>query len=333
MAATPLPPSVFRALNPGPYLHAHLTSQPPSRPSSRSPSTFRTPSLNLSSLTHSAGSAVVRTGDTAVVAGVRLEMLSAVDASQQDDQLRELGLIVPNVEFATGCSGQYLPGGAPTGLAMATAWRVKECLVDMELVTAQDLEVRWKRPLKGQQGRGMDDDDGMLTGDETDDGGEEVVGYFTLYIDIVIISLAGNSFDAVWAAVVASLLNTRLPAATYDADLETIVCSPHASESSPLRVRGLPIASSFRVFDPSVEKGLRQEKQSWLLADPDEFEESLCSEHILVIVDCSDKSKGTRIRRLDKSGGCVLDKAKIKEAVSLAEKRWSEWNAVMVAAQ
>src|SRR5436305_12224894 len=69
------PHSTTPLISPSALLHAHLTRDPPIRPSRRLPTQFRTISLNTSSLTHANGSALVRIGDTAVVCGVRAEIL------------------------------------------------------------------------------------------------------------------------------------------------------------------------------------------------------------------------------------------------------------------
>ncbi|KAK4987007.1 hypothetical protein LTR28_001918, partial [Elasticomyces elasticus] len=44
--------------------------------------------------------------------------------------------------------------------------------------------------------------------------------YWTLYIDLLFISLDGNPFDVAWAAVLAALKDTRLPRAWWDPDRE-----------------------------------------------------------------------------------------------------------------
>ncbi|KLJ07475.1 hypothetical protein EMPG_17044, partial [Blastomyces silverae] len=79
-----LPPSQFARLQPYSYLLAHLSpsspdSRPPLRVNGRTPSQFRSASINTGSLTHTNASAVVRMGDTVAVCGVRGEILSTDD--------------------------------------------------------------------------------------------------------------------------------------------------------------------------------------------------------------------------------------------------------------
>ncbi|KLJ10982.1 hypothetical protein EMPG_13727 [Blastomyces silverae] len=49
--------------------------------------------------------------------------------------------------------------------------------------------------------------------------------------------------------MVAALRDTRLPKAWWDMDSEMVLCSDDVGEARPLRLRGLPIASSFGVFE------------------------------------------------------------------------------------
>ncbi|KAF2669137.1 hypothetical protein BT63DRAFT_479011 [Microthyrium microscopicum] len=345
---TTFPASVFRALTPAAYLHAHLTHSPPIRPSTRAPSDFRPPVLNTNSLSHSAGSAVVRTGDTAVVVGVRPEIVGVKDipghaeilkASQesageaQDDRVEKLGLVVPNVELATGCAGSQIPGTAPTRAAQRLAWRVREGLVGGGVVDVEDLEIMWDRPVIGdEESSEEEEEDGAMEMEEENKKVKtrgEVVGYFVLYVDILVISLAGTPFDSIWAATLAALRTTVLPKAVYDPELEMVVCSPLKEEARRLNVKGMPIACTFRVFEPSRFKGLKDEKKTWLLADPDEMEEELCSEEISAVVDCSNAKLGTQIRKLEKTGGWVMGAEEMEQVIESSEKRWAEWNGLL----
>ena len=82
------------------------------------------------------------------------------------------------------------------------------------------------------------------------------------------------------------------------------------------------MAASFAVFEPGKMKGSKNEKGTWVLADPDGFEEGLCRERVMVVVDRSDNGLG--VRRIEKSGGTVLGKEEMKNIVKLAEMRWKE---------
>lgn len=181
--------------------------------------------------------------------------------------------------------------------------------------------------------------------EEADEEPEPVIkAYWALYIDILVISLAGNPFDAAWAAVLAALRDTSLPRSWWDTDHETVVCSDAVSEASSLNLRGFPIASSFAVFEadaaetwrPVVPRRREDEKskagalERWILADPDGFEERLCQERICVVVD-RDQSRGGKVKiiSLKKNGGMAVGKEEMRELVELSTARWEEWKAIL----
>ena len=343
-SALSFPRETFAKLSPGPFLLAHLkpasTRTPPVRPNGRAPLDFRQPQINTGSLSHSNGSAVVRVGDTAVVCGVRAEILRAQDVPQpyrpnvvgegegrgvqRDDEredareVEELGLLVPNLELSTGCSPQHLPGNAPSTQAQSLSQRILSLLYVSRLIRASDLRIQYHEP---------------ATDDDLPDAPPRIVtkAYWTLYIDILVMSLDGNAFDAAWAAVVAALRDTRLPRAEWTPDLETAICSPLASDASRLNLRGLPIASTFRVFNTESHMKSRSEAESWVLADPDGFEEELCRESVTVVVSQGNEGMAGRggVMSLEKSGGVVVGRERMRELVELAMGRWVEWEAAL----
>jgi exosome complex component RRP43 len=308
------PRATFAKLTPGPFLHAHLKQPTPIRPSGRQLNDFRRPTINTGSLTHSNGSAVIRLGDTAVVCGVRGEILKASDvpnppsdATHEDDLVEELGLLVPNLELSTGCSPDHLPGNAPSGLAQSLSWRLRALLLASNLVRPGDLAIEYTEPRTDE---GPDEEAPVVT-----------KAYWTLYIDILCISLDGNCFDAAWIAVMAALKSTSLPKAWWDADREAIVCSPLASESHRLSLAGSPVTATFAVFSTASPLKQRSEGESWILADPDAFEEGVCRESLTIAID--DK----KVISIEKHGGVHLGKKAIRSCIGLASKRWAEVNA------
>ncbi|KAI4100036.1 MAG: hypothetical protein L6R37_005714 [Teloschistes peruensis] len=175
------PPSHFAKLAPRSYLHAHLSSPNGRRPSGRLPPEPRNPTINTGSLTHCHGSAVVRSGDTAVLCGIRGEILNVADvvdhkpatkpedlrqryggASTQLDtseldrrkrartedaeEMAHLNLLVPNVELSTGCSPSYLPGAPPSEEAQSLSHRVLTLLHTSLLLSMDDLRI-WYHPI------------------------------------------------------------------------------------------------------------------------------------------------------------------------------------------
>jgi exosome complex component RRP43 len=363
-----MPPSQFARLQPHAYLLAHLSppsssNQPSIRANGRAASQFRVTSINTGSLTHANGSAVVRIGDTTAVCGVRAELLHTSDISSwsvsqapskqnsvntneksdsssddEDDrgQVQDLNLLVPNLSLSTGCAPGLTPGAPPSALAQSLSHQILSLLHTTNLVRADDLRIWYQPPnLESEEfrnpGEGMDVDTEQSGGPE-----REIKAFWVLYIDIMILSMAGNAFDAAWASVLAALRNTKLPNAWWDDDNETILCSDDFAEAHRLTLRGLPIASSFCSFEGDVAAGWRanaipdaeeqkQKKgsqQKWILADPDGYEEGLTQERACIVVDKEDGK--TVIVKMEKHGGWTLDSDDLRQLVAVSAKRWDE---------
>ncbi|KAF1808764.1 exoribonuclease family protein, partial [Eremomyces bilateralis CBS 781.70] len=370
--ALSLPAPIFAALAPSSFLLAHLTQpqsstkkrkRPSVRPNGRLATESRVPVINTNSLAHANGSAVVRLGDTAVVAGIKGELLYAKDIPNpppsskrlrevggsappldEDDEaksLAELGLLVPNVELSTGSHPAHLPGTAPTALAQTLAERLLETLQETRLVSLDQLEIWGSRSTMARDEEEMDvdaseeqrDDDG----DET--GKESIMAYWAIYIDILFISLDGNAFDAAWGAVMAALKNTTLPHAWWDEEREMILCDADLERSRSLTLRGLPVSVSFGIFDSTAEPRMTNSTAGadaaeanlgsgrWLLTDLDDSEETACKESISAVVDGA--SGALQLRKLQKVGGGVADLAVMEEVLKLAEQRWKEWKRIL----
>ncbi|KAK3990290.1 putative exosome complex exonuclease RRP43 [Cladorrhinum sp. PSN332] len=334
---------VFAKLSPHPYLlHTLSPSDPssaaPSRTNGRKPQEARKIQINTSSLSQAHGSSLVRAGDTTVICGVRGEILPVSSIPQfradktYDDgggdkdtegrkELKEYDLLVPNIELATGCAPQFLPGVPPTALAQTVSTRVYSLLHSAGVVDAEGLRV-WFSPARRDEDK-MEDE-----GEEEDESEPEVKAYWVLYIDLLFVSFDGNPFDAAWAAVMAALRDTKLPSARWDPDREMVICDK--GEGRKLNVRGLPVACSAAVFLEKEHAEEREGDRHWILLDPDRQEEGLCKEVITVVVDCSGGGGGeTRIRSLEKQGGTVLGRELIRGFVGVAEGRWKEVAAAM----
>lgn len=352
-----LPGPIFAKLSPHPFLLRNLTpaanssnAAAPTRTNGRASQEARPIHINASSLSHAHGSALVRVGDTTVICGVRGELLPVERipqfrplANSEEEiggtggsgvgrgELRDYDLLVPNIELATGSAPQFLPGVPPTALAQTLSTRVYSLLHATGLVEAADLRV-WYRPgeeraKRGEKKKGGEEDTEMGEGDAEAEAEEReveeeerVVAYWVLYVDLLFLSFDGNPFDAAWAAVVAALRDTKLPAARWDPDREMVVCS--RTDERKLNVRGLPVACSAAVFMEKEQSDAPGEGRNWILLDPDRLEETLCREMITVVVDCSDGE--TRIKSMEKQGGTVIGRELIRGYVGVAEGRWKE---------
>jgi exosome complex component RRP43 len=318
----------FAKLSPHPFLLANLqpadASVASARTNGRQPQQGRQPYVNTSSLSHAHGSAVVRTGDTTVICGVRGETLltSAIPNYRAPDsasdtainEAKDYDLLVPNIELATGCAPNFLPGVPPTTLAQTLSTRVYSLLHNSKLLDVSQLRIYQDESI----GQGADDermDDGEA-GEDVEDT-RVLKAYWVLYIDVLFISFDGNPFDAAWAAILAALQDTKLPPAFWDADREMVLCKTGAPV--PLSLRGFPVPTTVAVFT-AKEKQKKGGGQYWTLVDPDRLEESLCDETAMIVVDKS--SESTKILGISKSGGTVVDPALMRELAAIAESRW-----------
>ncbi|KAJ5813543.1 uncharacterized protein N7503_000293 [Penicillium pulvis] len=367
-----LPPSQFARLQPHAYLLAHLSpppamNQPSVRANGRAASQFRVTSANAGSLTHTNGSAVVRIGDTAAVCGVRAELLhtediaswsvsqsssatnqsseaggQGTDVENEEDraQIEDLNLLVPNLSLSTGCAPGFIPSAPPSALAQSLSHQILSLLHSTRLVKADDLRVWYQPPNLEHNENEMDVDGGSENRHP-----REIKAFWVLYIDIMIISLAGNAFDAAWASVLAALRDTKLPKAWWDVDNETILCSEDINEAHKLSLRGMPIASSFCVFEADAAAGWRAivipdaeeqnaEKQKkkgsqsrWILADPDGYEEGLTMEKACVVVD--KENEKTVILKMEKLGGWTIDTEDLRQLVDISAQRWDEMKQIL----
>ncbi|KAJ5409082.1 hypothetical protein N7509_002965 [Penicillium cosmopolitanum] len=377
-----LPPSQFARLQPHAYLLAHLSppsssNQPSIRANGRAPSQFRVTSANAGSLTHTNGSAVVRLGDTTAVCGVRAEILHTDDiaswsvsqstnankrrrigeseketeAKDEEDRahIEDLNLLVPNISLSTGCAPGFIPSAPPSALAQSLSHQILSLLHTSRLVQAEDLRIWYQPPNLGPEEAQQHNDEEQMDLDaganEEETKPAEIKAFWVLYIDIMLISLAGNPFDAAWASVLAALRDTKLPKAWWDVDNESILCSDDVKESQKLSLRGLPISSSFCVFEADAAAGWRavvipdaeeqkvqdskhgSQQQKWILADPDGYEEGLVQERVYLVVD---KEEGkTVIVKMEKLGGWTVDSEDLRQLVDISAQRWDEMKRIL----
>jgi exosome complex component RRP43 len=150
-----------------------------------------------------------------------------------------------------------------------------------------------------------------------------VKAYWVLYLDVFFISIDGCAFDAAWFSILAALRDTRLPHAYFDEEYEGILCSDNPAEAKTLRLRGLPVPSSFAVLEGLSNDG-EENDMDWVLSDPDAFEESVCTETVCVVVDATEGKKNLVVRRIEKSGGGVVGREGMKGLIKRAGERWSE---------
>lgn len=293
------------------------------------------------------------------VSGEEAERKEDNDQDDDDDdndgedelQIQKLNLLVPNLSLSTGCAPGFTPGAPPSALAQSLSQQLLTLLHSSRLVRAEDLRIWGEATDMSDEDlmRAVLDDSAMET--DQDRGRppatlraarRELKAFWVLYIDVMLISLAGNAFDAAWAAVLAALRDTKLPMAWWDTDNAMVFCSDSLAKARPLSLRGFPVASSYCVFEadaaaawravvvPDADEltARRQElwsRQRWLLADPDAYEESLCQEKVCLVVDKTRAGQGkTVILKMEKNGGWTVGKEELRQLVDLSTRRWAQ---------
>lgn len=279
------------------------------------------------------------------------------DAEDEDEEdrahIQDLNLLVPNLSLSTGCAPGFIPGAPPSALAQSLSHQLLSLLHGTRLVRADDLRIWYQPPNLGPEDLERHNESEQMDVDaeqsaSADSKPREIKAFWVLYIDVMIISLAGNPFDAAWAAVLAALRDTKLPRAWWDIDNETVLCSDNVAEARKLSLRGLPVASSFCVFESDAAAGWRavvipdaeeqkaqdQRKkgtqQKWILADPDGYEEGLSQERACVVVDKEKNGKGKMvIVKMEKHGGWTVDSEDLRQLVDISGRRWDEMKRIL----
>jgi exosome complex component RRP43 len=371
--AQSFPAPLFAVLDPPAYLNAHLSTPTKTllsgtgrrighaedghpallRPSGRQVGESAQPSIHAKApLANTAGSAVLRVGDASVVAGVRIELLDVRDCPDlpaeflEEERLlgqqelgdgesvesnpitslvdsgklsRHVNLLVPNVELATGSSPQLLPGSAPTTLAQSTASQLHGLMHSLPVLTdSSQLVIR--------------NNSGKSKG--------KTIGFWVLYIDITVLSIAAHSsaslLSAILPCVLAALKGVTLPSVRFDENIDGLVCDSRKDRFSALKVNErYPTVVAFGVFEPALHKGLvsplesNESKKRYILADVDSLEGELCSEEIMVIVEGDTGKKKTRLRKVVKMGGSAAALEDMNGVIRQAEARWSVWNELL----
>lgn len=278
------------------------------------------------------------------------------DEDKDESQIQDLSLLVPNLSLSTGCAPGFIPGAPPSALAQSLSHQILTLLHSSRLVRADDLRI-WHEtpdlesgePIRHNESEAMDvDEEQNAASTESRTAKREIKAFWVLYIDIMIISLAGNPFDAAWAAVLAALRDVKLPRAWWDVDSEMVLCSEDAAEAQKLSLRGMPVACSFCVFEADAAAGWRavvipdadqmegdlargakgtELQRRWTLADPDGYEESLCHERVCLVVDR--RHAQTMIIRMEKNGGWTVGKQELRQLLDVAAARWEEMKKVL----
>ena len=173
----------FRTLQPAEFYHSHLSGG--RRPDGRTMQERRPVTVSTGHVSTADGSAVVKSGNTTIVCGVRAEITSP----HPDNP--DLGFIVPNFSFA---SSSFSSSGTLHETQRVTQFLL-EVLNSSDCINRQDLCI---------------------------ESGERV---WVLYVDLVCRDHSGNIFDTSATAMIAALKDTKLPRVTFDSETRELSCS------------------------------------------------------------------------------------------------------------
>ncbi|KXN88999.1 Exosome complex component RRP43 [Leucoagaricus sp. SymC.cos] len=216
---------------------------------------WRDVSINVGSINTADGSALVRMGGTTIVCGVKAE-IAEPDLEKPDD-----GFLVPNIDLPAMCHPRFKPG-PPSDEAQVLSERLSETLTSSNFISPQSLVIH---------------------------SGKAV---WTLYVDATCINYDGNVFDAALLAMASALMNTKLPKAVYDEDTGQTIC--HRQPTSCLSINGLPLSTTFGIFD-----------STYILTDPTAFEEPLLDGTITIITGEASASEAELLSVIQQGLGVV----------------------------
>jgi len=241
------------------------------RPDGRGLNEFRKTFLNIDSINTADGSALIRLGETMVVCGIKSEL---AEPTLEDPNK---GYFIPNVDLPPLCSSEYLPG-PPSDKSQVLSQQVLEYFSNSQLLNLDELCVQTKKLC------------------------------WVLYADIVCISHDGNLLDAILIALLAALINTKLPVMKVNEETGEIVASD--KDTFTLNIVNKAVSTSLALFNESI-----------LLVDPTHEEEDLSNGVITVVMGANQK-----LVSLYKPGGVAVKDETLRSCIQASINRYEEVN-------
>lgn len=282
--STILGSTIFARLHPTTYLARFLDNS--IRPDGRSFESFRDKSIGVSTIETAQGSAIVRTGNSTIIAGVKAELIdisdeddvkqtTEMDGEREDDlqterqkSRRSIGLgpiekrsLIVGVDLTPMSSARF-KSGPPGEEAQVLSSRLMRAFDVCPPFFADSLNIQ------GTSFR------------------------WCLFVDLVCLSYDGNLLDACMMATNAALKDTKLPNTSFD-DIG-IVCSSEPSNANLLSLHSCPQTFSFGVIEGKH-----------LLSDPNAFEGTMISASIVITLDATKSGTEEDLVGIQCSGRCT----------------------------
>lgn len=220
MNAAPSAPSdglqadAFKKLYPREFLARFVADgiRPDGRPVGR----CRPTTIGLHVISTADGSAMVKTGSTTALAGVKLVIITP--SEQSPDQ----GRIETHVEMSAMAASSQRPGRFAEE-AVSIQQRIQSCLEASCAVQLEDLCIDKRRAA------------------------------WVAYLDVYILDAAGSTLDTAMLAAMAALASTKLPCVVIN-DQGKVVSAPKESQAPPngLKLHLLPVAISCGTFSQKL---------------------------------------------------------------------------------
>ncbi|XP_072941804.1 exosome complex component RRP43-like [Epargyreus clarus] len=260
---------IYKVLHPDKYFNDYLTED--NRPDGRKFNDHRNVKLNVNCIGTSETSAVVKCGNTTVICGIQLELVTPKPEEP------DLGFMIVNVEMPSMSSNKIRPG-PPSDHAQVINNVVSDIILNSKCVDLKDL---------------------CIVHDKL---------AWVLHCDAICMDNDGSLVDACVIGLMTCLKTLSLPTVKFDPETEEIKVDE--VERIPLKISGLPVATSFCL--------LEQNKRIITLTEPTSFEEEMCGgvgAHLIV------SWNESLLIGMQKFGGCNLTPENQKEAMKIAKIR------------
>ncbi|CAH2238766.1 exosome complex component RRP43-like [Pararge aegeria] len=240
------------------------------RPDGRKFDEHRDVKVNINAITSADASAAVKCGNSTVVCGIKLEL--AKPKAEEPDT----GFLISNVELLPLCSSKFRPG-PPSDHAQVINNIVSDIVMNSKCIDLKDL---------------------CLVHDKL---------AWVVYCDLVCLDYDGSIVDACIVAIMTSLKTLLLPSVSFDAETEEVKVD--TSARLPLKIHGLPVATSFGIYE-HIPRNI-------VLADPSAYEEEMCGGVGANLIVCWNKGLFCGIQKF---GGSNLSTEDEKRTLVLAKE-------------
>ncbi|CAL4920985.1 unnamed protein product [Urochloa decumbens] len=237
----------YRRLFPLAFLERHLGESV--RPDARRPSEARPTTVALGAVSSAHGSALIRLGDTAMLASVKLEVMSPPAESPDE------GSVAVEFHMPPICSPLVRPG-RPTDVAPVISKALEDVLISSGMLDLKELC--------------------LISGKAS----------WLAYLDIYCLNADGSLFDAALISAVAAFTHLEIPLVSVGDDGRVFTVGGNEGknkfelvnrEKRKLILGDIPFSLTCALHKDSI------------LADPTSEEESILETYVTVVVDSSDR--------------------------------------------